>query len=167
MTDNTPQATETPQSAQETPEATTEPTKAHQAAQEPQEHAHGDDSGQDTEGQAHPAAEAKRYRLRLRETEAERDNLAAQLEALRKAEAERIAAAEVSNPAGLWAAGTDVADLLTDDGAVDPQKVRQATRDAAEALGLARPKPAAYSPYAGKVPERRNRAADMADVIRG
>lgn len=86
--------------------------------------------------------EAAKWRRRLRETEAERDQLRGQVQALQRAEAERIAGETVRAPAALWAAGVDVADLLDDTGAIDPAKVRDAVQAAAEQLGLARsPRP--------------------------
>ena len=81
-----------------------------------------------------PNAEAAKYRRRLRETEAahleaeqawktERDQLIAQRDALRKAEVERIATEQGVTPALVWAAGTDLGDLVAEDGTVDKDKV--------------------------------------------
>lgn len=75
-----------------------------------------------------PNREAARYRTRLRETETERDALAARVEALQRREAERLAAQALGDPADLLAVGdVTLADLLTPDGDVDPNAVQQAT----------------------------------------
>lgn len=90
-------------------------------------------------------AEAAKYRRRLREAEAERDTLAARVEALQRAEVERAAADALARPEALWAAGTELGDLLTEDGTVDPQRVAQAAAEARDRLGLA---PARRTPRA-------------------
>lgn len=69
--------------------------------------------------------EAARYRRRLRDVEGERDALAGQLAALRRQVAEHHATG-LARPSDLWLAGTDVSDLLDDQGAVDPAKVAAA-----------------------------------------
>jgi len=117
-----------------------------------------DDSG--------PGREAAKYRRKLREAEAERDALREAVASIRRAEVERIAGATVQNPAGLWAAGVDVGDLLDDAGQVDPAKVQAATLQAAETLGLARPRPGNYVAREGGNPRVRPQA-DMAAVVRG
>lgn len=83
-----------------------------------------------------PSREAAKYRRRLRETEAERDALAAQIDAMRRAEVERLAA--LPNPALLWDAGTDLAELMDDEGQVDPDKVDAAARRLADTYGVDR-----------------------------
>ncbi len=83
--------------------------------------------------------EAAKYRRRLRETEGERDTISTQLDASRRALVEHLAGGERVKVEALWAAGTTVAELLDDDGAVDPDLVRKACTNAAETLGLARP----------------------------
>lgn len=94
------------------------------------------DSTEDDTGKT--AREAAKYRRRLRETEAERDALAERVDALQRAEAERIAATVLERGGGLWAAGATVADMLDDDGNVDPGKVKQHADAAAQQVGLAR-----------------------------
>ena len=88
-----------------------------------------------------PGREAAKYRLRLREAEAERDALAGRLEAAQRREAERLAA-DLSQPGDLWLlGGVTLADLLTDDGEVDPAKVQAATAAVLDARpGLRRSK---------------------------
>lgn len=95
-----------------------------------------------------PGAEAARYRRRLRDTEAERDALAEQLEASRRAFVDHLLATTVNiaKPAGFWASGVELADLLDDDGAVDPAKVNDAAVQAQQRLGL--------QPRADRQPDR-------------
>src|SRR4051794_4716023 len=72
-----------------------------------------------TDAESTPAdasREAMRYRLRLRETEAERDALALRIDGLERAEAERIArSAGMATPADLWTQA-ELADFRGDDG---------------------------------------------------
>lgn len=77
-----------------------------------------------------------RYRVQLRETEAERDTLAGRIETMQRAEVERLAADVIGKPTALWATDTTLADLLDDDGQVDPDKVAAAAHAAKEKLGL-------------------------------
>lgn len=81
-----------------------------------------------------PNAEAAKYRRRLRDAEqahlddetawkAERDQLVAQRDALRKAEVDRIATEHGVKPSLVWAAGTELGDLVADDGTIDKDKV--------------------------------------------
>lgn len=81
-----------------------------------------------------PSREAARYRRRLRETEAQRDAALSRLEAMQRAEVERLAT--LPNPALLWDAGTDLADLLAEDGTVDPDKVQATVDQVAERYGV-------------------------------
>ena len=67
--------------------------------------------------------DAKRYRLALREAEGQRDALQATLTDYHRAEAERIAESRLIDSADLWRDGVSVAELLDDDGRVDPDKV--------------------------------------------
>lgn len=75
--------------------------------------------------------------MRLRETETERDQLRSLVETLQRAEAERAVSDILRVPAGLWTAGTALADLLDDQGRVDPDKAIAAARTARETVGLA------------------------------
>lgn len=77
-----------------------------------------------------------RYRVQLRETEAERDTLAGLLETLQRTEAERLAADVIHKPDALWAADINLTDLLDDTGLVSPDKVKAAAHAAKEKLGL-------------------------------
>lgn len=82
-------------------------------------------------------AEAARYRTQLRAAEAQVADLSAKVEALQRAQVEALAA-DLAKPAALWASGTELADLLDDDGNVDPAKVSEAVDRARDELGLQR-----------------------------
>ena len=102
----------------------------------------GDDGTEDTgDDKGKPGREAARYRTRLRAAEAERDNLTTQLDAVRRAEVERVAQTAGLNARAFWAGGADLAELITADGTVDTEKVKLAAQVAATALGLVRPWP--------------------------
>lgn len=112
-----------------------EPLDEVEAATEPS------DATEDTE----PVEQGKgnreaRYRRQLRDTEAERDTLRGQIAAMQRGEAERLAGTQLSKPAALWAAGTELTALLDDKGNVDPAKVAAAAETAATALGAAAPR---------------------------
>lgn len=112
------------------------------------------DPGSDRDEQdAGSNGEAAKYRRKLRETETERDQATAQLDVLRRAEVERVAAGTLKTPSALWAAGIEVADLLAADGTVDRDKVHAASVDAAERLGLARPVGPNHVPSEGAIPD--------------
>lgn len=89
------------------------------------------------EGQERPEREAARYRRQLRETEAERDTLRGQIEAMQRAEVERLASTKLAKPAGIWTAGIQLDDMLTDSGTVDPAKVADVVAVAMDTVGLA------------------------------
>ncbi|MDI9940876.1 hypothetical protein QM806_36565 [Rhodococcus sp. IEGM 1351] len=77
-----------------------------------------------------------RYRTERNEARTERDSLAERIERLQTRELERVAAKHLSVPADLLTlSGKTLADLLDDDGDVDPEKVAAV---AVEVLG-ARP----------------------------
>lgn len=100
-----------------------------------------------------PGREAAKYRRQLREAEAERDELRTQLGALRRAEVDRLVTDAKLKPAAVWAAGTELGNLLAADGTVDPAKVAAAVAATRETLGIS-PVPAAPSAHGqGKVGE--------------
>ncbi len=73
-----------------------------------------------------PGAEAAKYRRRLRETEARATALAGRVETMQKREVERLVATDLATPADVWLTDTTMADLLDDDGEIDPAKVGEA-----------------------------------------
>lgn len=119
-TDSTTERTEEQTDLVTQPEKTTEP--------EPEDTPDDDGKG---------GKEAAKYRRRLRETETERDALTKRVETLQRGEVERLAG-HLSQPSAVWAAGVQLADVLDEQGDVDPEKVRLAVTAASEQLGLAR-----------------------------
>lgn len=98
--------------------------------------------------------EAAKYRRRLRETEKERDQLADQLDTLRRQVIEQIAgdSGRLRKPEALWKTSITVTDLLDDDGRVDSQKVIDASKSAVAELGLAEKRPGNFVPREGNNP---------------
>ncbi|MGV0906977.1 hypothetical protein [Mycobacterium novum] len=83
----------------------------------------GNDTGEPDNGSQRPKREA-RYRVERNEARAERDALAQRVEQFQRAEVERLAAETMSQPADLFSlSGNALADYLTEDGDVDPDKV--------------------------------------------
>ena len=78
--------------------------------------------------------EAAKYRRQLRQVESERDDLAAKLDATRRALVER----DLGNlePAAFWALHPNVADLADEAGRIDPNKLVAAGQEVYGALGL-------------------------------
>lgn len=66
--------------------------------------------------------EAARYRRTLRDTETERDALRTTVQQYQRTEMERIAANHLAQPSDLFLV-SDQAELLAEDGTVDPEKV--------------------------------------------
>jgi hypothetical protein len=71
-------------------------------------------------------AEAATYRRKLRDAEAQLEALRARVDGIARSEVEALAADTLRSPADLWLTGTELADLLADDGNPDPDKVRTA-----------------------------------------
>jgi hypothetical protein len=83
-----------------------------------------------------PHSEAAKYRRRLRDAEAERDTLAARLANMQRAQIDSHITALGLKPAAVWASGTELADLVDDDGVPDEQAVAAAVENARDHLGL-------------------------------
>lgn len=106
-----------------------------------------------------PNAEAAKYRRQLREVEAERDTLAERLTTLQRTEVERLAADHIAVGSSLWLTGTELADLLNDDGTVNPDAVKTAAKAAIDDHGLGVSKTAPVAPIvpeAGTTPSKDN-----------
>jgi hypothetical protein len=122
------------------------PAEAVSEAQEAAPEATEADTADDDATEADPAAKARKeaaaYRRRLRDTETERDALRGRLETMQRAEVERLAAEKLATPSDLWLAGTNLADLLDDDGNLDAGKVTETlNRIVAERPHWSRPAP--------------------------
>lgn len=99
----------------------------------------GDQSRTDGGDQGGGNAEAAKWRVKLRETEAERDALTQQVEGLQRQIITGLCDAEGIKADAVFAAlGDDgIASLLNDDGAVDADKVGAAVGAARERFGIA------------------------------
>jgi len=87
------------------------------------------DDGPDTDPRLVKARnEARSLRTRLRDAEAAADTTSAALTAMQRTEAARLATGpeRLADGADLWASGIELTDLLTEDSAVDPDKVHEA-----------------------------------------
>lgn len=157
MTDKTTTEAEAPEDGA-TADTTAETTTATDPA--PQD---GTETPDENEG---GGREAAKYRRRLRETEAERDTLRGQLEALQRVAVEQVAGKHLRKPAGLWASGVTPAELLDDHGIVDPEKVATAARAAADTLGLSRPVGGNHVPREGHNPRPSSGASRFEDALR-
>lgn len=104
-TNTTPEPTETTPEPTETPDATTEAPEA------------TDDRGSN---------EARKYRKRAQEAEAERDSLRERLSTMQRNEIQRMASDKLVDPTDLWSTGATVNDYLDDDGNLDPDKLNTA-----------------------------------------
>jgi hypothetical protein len=90
----------------------------------------GYESGDGEKGPESPSREAARYRVRAREAEAARDELAKRVETLLTREAERIAAKHLAQPADLFTlSGKSVKDFVGEDGDVDAELVVRAANE--------------------------------------
>lgn len=130
----------------------------------------GVDEDQDDDAGDGPGREAAKYRRRLRDAEAQRDQLAERVESLQRAEVERLATDDKLRPAALWASGIELDALLGDDGTVDPGKVTEAIEAARQQLGIPTPPSGNYVRGEGRVPGRPAKPSGrdaMAGVVMG
>lgn len=121
--------TPTPTGAQPAEETTTDETDVRAGTPEPDEGDTTDDG---------PGREAAKYRRRLRDTEAERDALAATVDTLRRQIIEAALDRSPITAEAFWAGGTDVADLLDNTGAVDVDRVAEVAAEVAARFGVKR-----------------------------
>lgn len=124
--------------------------------------------------------EAARYRRELRAAETERDALRGQLETMRRAEVARIAttgdtdAPKLIDPTDLFAPDHDLAELLDDDGHVDPERVRAVIVERTERrphlrADLARPRAPRPNPAQGSSANNgwQRESQGWSDVLKG
>lgn len=94
-------------------------------------------------------AEAAKYRRQRREVEAERDAIAEQLTAARTQLIEGFVEQNGITPAGFWASGVTVDQLIDEDGKVSAAHVAAAATQAMNALGLQKTTQPAVDHYLG------------------
>lgn len=125
MTDTT-ETIETAETRNE--DAASAPQSAEQTANAPADAETTVGDAEQGADKSNPNREAAKYRTKLRETEAERDTLAGRLEMMQRAEVARLAGEKLAIGADILdIAGTPLAELLSDEGTVDPDKVTAAT----------------------------------------
>lgn len=124
------------------------------------ESAEATDEDPDDEGEGdeeNPNREAAKWRTKLRDAEAQRDAVAAQLEAMQRATIDTQVEALGIKPAALWASGADLADLLDENGVPDTAKVKAAASSAREALGIPGPTRPSRGMHSGASAPQRTR----------
>lgn len=94
---------------------------------------HRRETASEQEPEASGNQEAAKYRRRLREVEAERDQLAEQVRSLRTVEVERQVSDALEDPSDLWRHGTELGQLLDEQGGLDTEKVAEAASAATTA----------------------------------
>lgn len=130
---NTPEAQDT------TTEQTVDQETTEQPETKPEEHSNK------------AAAEAKKYRHRLREAEAALEAANNRVETLQTAEVERLATEQgLVKPATIWLSGMTLETVRDQDGNIDPDLAREHILAAQENLGLGinptpQPNPAQYA----------------------
>lgn len=110
--------------------------------------------------------EAAKYRTRLRDTEAERDTLAGQVEGLRRSIVDtELTSRHRVKAEGFWASGVDLADLLDAEGNVDADKVSDAVATAKATLGLSVTPGPGHVPGEGRLVSPGKSGRDWADAF--
>ncbi|WP_168705330.1 hypothetical protein [Gordonia paraffinivorans] len=110
------------------------------------------DTTDDATTEESPNAEAAKYRTQRNEARAERDALAARVEALQRAAVEDLCKAAAVTPKALWTVA-ELGDLVDPEtGTVDRNAVTKAIAKAREELGIAPVGKGAHVPNAGKMP---------------
>ncbi len=109
--------------------ATSHPAEAAQTAETDPKGVAGAQATDPPEGTGEGNREAAKYRTKLRDAEAERDQLASAVATYQRRDAEALVGERLLSPADLWVAGAKLEDLLAEDGTVDKAKV-----DAAPAI---------------------------------
>lgn len=74
------------------------------------------------------ARDVAKYRKRAQAAEKERDQLGERLTRMQRAEAERLAAERLKDGTDLWRDGAQLADLLSDEGDIDSDKIAAVTQ---------------------------------------
>lgn len=141
----------------ENTDTTTDTAEAATEGTVPAEHPEGtapadDTTDATTEGtEGGNNAEAARYRRKLRKAEGERDALAQRLETLQRQQADTLITATGVKPDAVYAVA-ELADLLTDDGGIDPEKVTAAIAAARDRFGITKPAKGTHVPGVGNQP---------------
>jgi hypothetical protein len=142
--------------AAENAAAPPEPDDQPDTAPEPDQAAHDDQGDEGDALESSPNSEAARYRTRLRETEAERDQLAERLAGYRRGECERAVADLLDVPADLWDVGlAEAGQFYGEDGELDEAELRAAAGALIEErprLGKPGPGPRQWGQHSAALP---------------
>ena len=114
--------------------------------------------------------EAAKYRRQLRDVEAERDNLHAQIDKMQRAQVEDALEGKLDKPSSFWLADHKPADFYTEDGELDSDKLNTAADTAIETIGLARARRFQGSAGQGvrqSTPQRKSKAEAWQEVLKG
>ena len=95
-----------------------------------------DDAAPDDAAPENPNHEAARYRVKLREAETERDELATRLANMQRSQVDSHITAMGIKPAAVWASGVELADLLDENGVPDEKAIADAITVARNTLGI-------------------------------
>lgn len=120
-----------------------------------------------------PKNREERFRKQLRATEAERDALSERLSRMQRAEVERLASQHLADGADFWRDGTQLDNVLTETGDVDPDKVTElATALVDTHQHWKRTTPPAAPPASsitgnGKISDGAQPQASWTDVLKG
>lgn len=96
-------------------------------------------------------AEAAKWRRKLRETQAELEAAAAQLDAVQRQQVEFLLAKSGVKPEAVFAVA-EMSDLLNDDGGIDADKLDAAMATAQEKFGIVKPPKGNFVPGIGNRP---------------
>jgi hypothetical protein len=110
-------------------------------------------------------AEAAKWRRQLRETEAQRDTLASQVDALQRQQIEAQDTAAGVKPAALWKT-SELSALISEDGTVDAELVATAIDTARQELGIQPIGKGAYVPGVGGRPSATPKHDDFVDAFK-
>ena len=131
----------------------TQPPAEAEAAKPPEQ--------QPAENQPDPSAnsEAARWRVKLRDTEAQRDALSEKVTGYQRRDCERVVTDLLAQPADLWEIGhLEVSEFIGDDGEIDEDELREAANALIEQRpGLAKaelrePEPKNWGQHGGRPP---------------
>lgn len=141
--------------------ATTEATEPEATDDQSTDKAKADESTETRESGNHEAA---KYRVQLRETQAERDALTAQLDTARRQMIDQANTDKFIDPADYWRHGGEV--TLTDDGTLDVEAMSEAAAAIiAERSHLAKPRPPRPDLSQGGRGETSGQAMSWSDVL--
>ena len=127
-----------PDTTTEVDTATADAAEIPAEATEPAESTDATDTtdADDSDADSHPGRREARYRTQLRQAEAERDDLRAQVQNLQRAQVDAVIETHGVRPKAVWAAGVELASLLGSDGLPDRAAVKAAVTATRSEFGI-------------------------------